>query len=647
MPFVRKTDSQGSQPPTDTRKLFIGRTGELLFFVQNILKPVEPTHNIISIWGQGGVGKSTLLSRLIDEAHSAGFKDYCLTATVDELQTSPASIMEKFATQLHMRGAFEKALKQYKKVLRTQETEQKMLQDVVLRRAPDFSGAAVESVPFVGPLLGEGVKATSEHLLNRRYNVQRHNDAELLEDQVNSLTRAFVEELNQLAETQVLVSSLRFKKRRVILFFDTFEQLAAVAAPWLLDYFLPADININIVMVTAGREPIERSVPDAMKRWLSYIDTETIYWIPLNSFTEDETRAYLIKRNIADPERISTIWQLSQGLPLYLSLLTLNRRAEVDTTANVVANFLRWIPDQEHIKRRLALDGALFSRPFNQDDLQAFPYLAQPNDERSVLYYWLIGQPFVSASGDDGRYRYHELARRLFSRHLFQRSQKEYYATRSAIAEYYKNELEKAQIKREQTGLFSDEWIVLVFALAQQLLALPDETSHVKAIEYILYAYENGNSSVEVKSNLQVLNQELQELLSDPIDILENTERILEELSAYIEADLSSQPEDVVVAADNLLHTSAQQPSFSTKALASIFCRRGLAYQNLGEYQRALADFDQMIDLDPDIANYYNNRGNAYYELKDYHRAILDFQQALKLDPNLASAYRGLILAQQ
>ena len=108
MPFVRKADSQGSQPPTDTRNLFIGRTGELLFFVQNILKPEEPTHNIISIWGQGGVGKSTLLSRFIDEAHSAEFKDYCLIATVDELQTTPFSIMEKFATQLHMQGLSQK-----------------------------------------------------------------------------------------------------------------------------------------------------------------------------------------------------------------------------------------------------------------------------------------------------------------------------------------------------------------------------------------------------------------------------------------------------------------------------------------------------------------------------------------------------------
>src|SRR6266487_1721820 len=139
MPFVRKTDSQGFQLPTDTRKLFIGRTGELLFFIQNILKPEEPTHNIISIWGQGGVGKSTLLSRLIDEARSAEFKDYCLAAIVDELQTTPVSIMEKFATQLHMQGAFEKALRHYKEVLRTQQTEQEMMQDTLVQRMPIFA----------------------------------------------------------------------------------------------------------------------------------------------------------------------------------------------------------------------------------------------------------------------------------------------------------------------------------------------------------------------------------------------------------------------------------------------------------------------------------------------------------------------------
>ena len=89
----------------------------------------------------------------------------------------------------------------------------------------------------MGPLLGEGVKATAEHLMDRRYSIQRHKDAVLLEDPVNALTRAFVDELNQLAETQVLVGSRRFKKRRVILFFDTFEQLATEAGPMAIRLF--------------------------------------------------------------------------------------------------------------------------------------------------------------------------------------------------------------------------------------------------------------------------------------------------------------------------------------------------------------------------------------------------------------------------
>src|SRR6266566_7260770 len=173
MPFVRKADSQGSQPPTDTRNLFIGRTGELLFFVQNILKPEEPTHNIISIWGQGGVGKSTLLARFIDEAHSAEFKDYCLTAIVDERQTTPTSIMEKFADQLHITGDFKKALKQYKEALHKLQTEQETIQDTLLQRVPNFAGASVEGVPFVGPILRESAKAITDHLLEK-YHTTRY-----------------------------------------------------------------------------------------------------------------------------------------------------------------------------------------------------------------------------------------------------------------------------------------------------------------------------------------------------------------------------------------------------------------------------------------------------------------------------------------
>src|SRR6266581_947689 len=88
---------------------------------------------------------------------------------------------------------------------------------------------------------------------------------------------------------------------------------------------------------------------------------------------------------------------------------------------------------------------ALLSRPFNLDDLEAFSYL--PENERPTLYQWLIELPFVRTSPQDGRHSYHDLVQALFSRHLYQRSRKEYHATRRALAEYYRGQLEKTQVE--------------------------------------------------------------------------------------------------------------------------------------------------------------------------------------------------------
>src|SRR2546425_1147932 len=121
MPFQRtdsnKKNSQLSSG-SGVHNIFTGRTTEIEFFVQHILKPESPAHNIISISGDGGVGKSTLLSMFVDITHGPDFRDYCLAALVDEQQTTPASIMEKLANQLHQAGypltRFENELNRYK-----------------------------------------------------------------------------------------------------------------------------------------------------------------------------------------------------------------------------------------------------------------------------------------------------------------------------------------------------------------------------------------------------------------------------------------------------------------------------------------------------------------------------------------------------
>jgi tetratricopeptide (TPR) repeat protein len=68
--------------------------------------------------------------------------------------------------------------------------------------------------------------------------------------------------------------------------------------------------------------------------------------------------------------------------------------------------------------------------------------------------------------------------------------------------------------------------------------------------------------------------------------------------------------------------------------LAEAFNNRGVGYRLKGDYDRAIADYNQAIKLNAKFASAYNNRGVAYDKKGDYDRAILDYDQAIKLRPS-------------
>jgi len=68
---------------------------------------------------------------------------------------------------------------------------------------------------------------------------------------------------------------------------------------------------------------------------------------------------------------------------------------------------------------------------------------------------------------------------------------------------------------------------------------------------------------------------------------------------------------------------------------------RGIAYGNLGQYQRAIQDYDKAIRLKPDDAEIYYNRGIAYGKLGQNQRAIQDYDTAIRLKPDDAAAYNN------
>ena len=65
---------------------------------------------------------------------------------------------------------------------------------------------------------------------------------------------------------------------------------------------------------------------------------------------------------------------------------------------------------------------------------------------------------------------------------------------------------------------------------------------------------------------------------------------------------------------------------------------RGIAYGNKGEYDRAIADYDQTLRLKPDYATAYNNRAWAYFKAGKAAQGLPDAERSLELRPNDAHA---------
>jgi tetratricopeptide (TPR) repeat protein len=67
--------------------------------------------------------------------------------------------------------------------------------------------------------------------------------------------------------------------------------------------------------------------------------------------------------------------------------------------------------------------------------------------------------------------------------------------------------------------------------------------------------------------------------------------------------------------------------------LAWAYVNRGVGYTFKNEVERAIADYNEAIRLDPNLADAFTARGNVYGEKGEIERALADYNEAIRLDP--------------
>ena len=70
-----------------------------------------------------------------------------------------------------------------------------------------------------------------------------------------------------------------------------------------------------------------------------------------------------------------------------------------------------------------------------------------------------------------------------------------------------------------------------------------------------------------------------------------------------------------------------------------LYVNRGIVFDNTGQHDRAIQDFNEAIRMKPDLAKAHARRGGAYVNIGQHDRAIQDLNEAIRLKPDYFKAY--------
>ncbi|PWI12962.1 hypothetical protein DI272_01515 [Streptomyces sp. Act143] len=628
----------------------MGRHSEVNAFRENLARDPESDDYqfLYHVRGNAGVGKTSLLRQWEVVAREQGAATVHLDDGIHSAVEAMAQIADRLGLQgLQLRG-FEKLLA----TLRRREHGAQLARDT--QPTAEGAGAAeppaaslpasvaaqvglvgLGLIPGVGAVAGavdpQQVAQGADRLravLGTR--LRSHDDVRLVMDPVRALTPVFLEDLAEAAR----------RLPRVVLFFDVYERTGPVLDEWLRDIAfgdvhgaLPA--NVQIVLSGQGRL--------AARSWNDWLDLITE--VPLEVFTEEEARALLALRGVADERVVEVVLRLSGRLPVLVHTLAQARpdsdRTVGDPSETAVERFLKWETDPA--RRAAALTLAL-PLQFDED-----VYRAIAPAEAIEQYAWIRQLAFVTDQA--GRCRYHDVVRAPMLRLQRLQSPTRWRAAHELLAQTFRawrTEREESLPTAECWG--DATWREHRYNETYHLLCAEPRRALPDALAETVEACDHGSATARrwtqlfAQAGIDTADDALQawgDRLADvPRDDSLAVLACLDALLSHTGMETAGQLHARVVR--GRLHRLAERNEAAladlTAALAlepqhsDALVERAFTHDQMGNTAHALADMDEAVRARPDAWTHVV-RGRVHLTAGQRAAALADFDHALELAP--------------
>ncbi|MBV8857896.1 MAG: tetratricopeptide repeat protein [Acidobacteria bacterium] len=590
------------------QKLFVGRQDYLTFFEKNLVLSVddERRQSIFNIYGQAGVGKTSLIERFRRLADNTK----AITALVDESHKDIPSVLEHVAREFEQRGHTLKKFKDRYKVYRQRRQELEAEPDMpkglsaIAGRAVVKTGFSfVRSAPLgsvIAELIDEDSLATqlSEWGMYVARKLKDKEEVLLLRDPVAVLTPLVIEAFRDMSEESLIV-----------LFFDTYERTDALLSPWLNDLMMGryGDLPVDVIFVIAGQHELDRN------KWAAY--EGLIHRIALEPFTEAEARDYISRQGIVDEKVVETILAISGRLPLLVATLAAESPKDPGQVGNptglAIIRFLKWVDTDQ--QRQLALDAAI-PRKLNRDVLQ----IIGGSDTSESNFSWLKEMPFVQE-----RYNgwiYHDVVRSQMLRHKRSESPQGWFDIHGRLAGYY-NQLKNDLAIAEDKAHLNLKWRQYALEDLYHSLCRSPEKELSTALNGFIKAYSVSKEfASEWAETVLGAGQD-----SEASELLEWGARLVQSIKTHSEFD----PNKAFETYTSLIGSDRIEDTLR----GELYYRRGDVSLILGNFEDAIEDFDRALVVMPSDFYCWLARGLCNFTRGHFDQSKDDLLRARQLDP--------------